>query len=143
MVYFGCIRHFSILLFGLFVQSYYYYYDNYCITMKGSKLLPMTIAAHDNLNYNNNTPGIIKSALSTEYACNRVLRLSIVLLARGQLNRENEHFPLSPFAPDILVSRDRFGRPVPRQPNNSINSASCCCLKKNLNASRPYEHRCC
>ena len=36
--------------------------------------------------------------------------------ARGQLNRENEHFPVSPFAPENLVSRDGFGSPVPRQP---------------------------
>ena len=35
--------------------------------------------------------------------------------ARGQLNRENEYF-LSPFASDNLVSRDRFGSPVPRKP---------------------------
>ena len=33
--------------------------------------------------------------------------------ARGQLNRENEYFPL---APENLVSRDGFGSPVPRQP---------------------------
>ena len=32
--------------------------------------------------------------------------------ARGQLNRENEHFPVLPFAPVKLVSRDGFGRPV-------------------------------
>ena len=36
--------------------------------------------------------------------------------ARGQLNRENEYFPLSAFAPGNLVSRDGFGSPVPRQP---------------------------
>ena len=35
--------------------------------------------------------------------------------ARGQLNRENGYFPV-PFAPENLVSRDRFGSPVPRQP---------------------------
>ena len=33
--------------------------------------------------------------------------------ARGQLNRENEHFA---FAPENLVSRDGVGSPVPRQP---------------------------
>ena len=37
--------------------------------------------------------------------------------ARGQLNRKNEHFPV-PFAPEPLVSRDRFGSPVPRQPTH-------------------------
>ena len=38
--------------------------------------------------------------------------------ARGQLNRENEKITisLSAFAPENLVSRDRFGIPVPRQP---------------------------
>ena len=35
--------------------------------------------------------------------------------ARGQLNRENK-IPLSPCAPENLVSRDGFSRPVPRQP---------------------------
>ena len=35
--------------------------------------------------------------------------------ARGQLNRENEYFLLSPFVPENLVTRDRFGRPIPRQ----------------------------
>ena len=35
--------------------------------------------------------------------------------ARGQLNREND-IPLSPCAPENLVSRDGFSRPVPRQP---------------------------
>ena len=36
-------------------------------------------------------------------------------LARGQLNRKIS-FSLSPFAPAYLVSRDGFGRLVPRQP---------------------------
>ena len=35
--------------------------------------------------------------------------------ARGQLNREID-ISLSPFAPENLVSRDGFSRPVPRQP---------------------------
>ena len=35
--------------------------------------------------------------------------------ARGQLNREN-NISLSAFAPENLVSRDGFGRPVPHQP---------------------------
>jgi len=35
--------------------------------------------------------------------------------ARGQLNRENES-SLSAFAPENLVSQDRFGSSVPRQP---------------------------
>ena len=41
--------------------------------------------------------------------------------ARGRLKKENEYF-LSPFAPENLVSRDGFGRPVPRQPGHSPNS---------------------
>ena len=35
--------------------------------------------------------------------------------ALGQLNRE-KNTSLSPFAPENLVSRDGFGRPVPLQP---------------------------
>ena len=35
--------------------------------------------------------------------------------ARGQLNREMD-ISLSPFAPENLVSRDGFGRPLPCQP---------------------------
>ena len=38
--------------------------------------------------------------------------------ARGQLNREI-NISLSPFAPENLVSRDGFGRPVLRQPAHS------------------------
>ena len=34
--------------------------------------------------------------------------------ARGQLNREN-YYPLSPCIPEILVTRDGFSRPIPRQ----------------------------
>ena len=40
--------------------------------------------------------------------------------ARGQLNRENEKKSLYPFAPEKLISRDGFGRPVPRQPTYSL-----------------------
>ena len=36
--------------------------------------------------------------------------------ARGQLNRENEYFPVPVFAPENLVSRDESGRPFPRPP---------------------------
>ena len=39
-------------------------------------------------------------------------------LGRGQLDKENI-FPRSPFAPDNLVSRDEFGRPVLRHPGHS------------------------
>ena len=35
--------------------------------------------------------------------------------AHGQLSRK-KNFSLSPFAPENLVSRDGFGRSVPRQP---------------------------
>ena len=38
--------------------------------------------------------------------------------ARGQLNRKLNIF-LSPFAPENLVPRDGFSRPVPRQPPHS------------------------
>ena len=40
----------------------------------------------------------------------------VINLVRDQLNRENTDFPLSPFAPENLVSRDEFGNPFPRQP---------------------------
>ena len=36
--------------------------------------------------------------------------------ARGQLNRQNEYFPVRVRACENLVSRDGFGSPVPRQP---------------------------
>ena len=36
--------------------------------------------------------------------------------ARGQLNREENEYSLSAFAPANLVWRDGFGSPVPRQP---------------------------
>ena len=36
--------------------------------------------------------------------------------ARGQLNRENEYFPVRVRAWEFGVSRDRFSSPVPRQP---------------------------
>ena len=42
--------------------------------------------------------------------------------ARGQLNRKKMCFPLSPFAPENLVSRDMFGGPVLRQPAHSPHS---------------------
>ena len=38
----------------------------------------------------------------------------VVNLARGQLNRKNGFYTVSPFAPERLVSRDRFGSPVSR-----------------------------
>ena len=41
--------------------------------------------------------------------------------AHGQLNRAL-NISLSPFAPGNLISRDRFGRPVPRQAAHSPNS---------------------
>ena len=39
----------------------------------------------------------------------------VAIPACGQLNRKN-NISLFPFAPKNLVSRDGFGRPVPRQP---------------------------
>ena len=46
--------------------------------------------------------------LGSKFSCNP---------ARGQLNKKNDCL-LIPFAPENLVSRDRFGRPVPRQPTH-------------------------
>ena len=37
---------------------------------------------------------------------------------RGQLSR-GTHFSLSPFAPENVVSRGGFGRPVPSKPDHS------------------------
>ena len=42
--------------------------------------------------------------------------------ARGQLNKEKMIISLSLFAPDNLVSQDKFGRPVPRQSAHSPHS---------------------
>ena len=39
--------------------------------------------------------------------------------ARGQLNRKMS-ISLPPIAPENLISRDRFGRPVPRYPAHSL-----------------------
>ena len=49
--------------------------------------------------------------------------------ARGQLNRENEHFPV-PVKSENLVSRDGFGRLVPRTPAHSPRSDQIWCLLK-------------
>ena len=44
-------------------------------------------------------------------------------ISSGQLKRKSYIFPCPPFAPEnYLVSRDRFGRPVPRQPAHSPHS---------------------
>ena len=72
--------------------------------------------------------------------------------ARGQLNREN-NISLSPCVPENLVSRDGFGRPVPRQPAHLNTQAESGIkrghragargtglsaeFKENLNASKP------
>ena len=60
------------------------------------------------------------------YVCYHILQSmdqpgKVANAARGKLNRENEYF-LSQFAPEALVSRDRFGRPVLRQPAHSPSS---------------------
>ena len=39
----------------------------------------------------------------------------MTILIVYQLNRRKNIFSPSPFSPENLVSRDRFGRPVPRQ----------------------------
>ena len=51
-------------------------------------------------------------------------------LACGQLDRENDislNISLSLFAPENLVSRESFGRPVPRQPAYSPHSGRIWC----------------
>ena len=40
----------------------------------------------------------------------------VVNPGRGQLNSENEYFPVPVCGPENLVSRDGFGSPVPRLP---------------------------
>ena len=48
--------------------------------------------------------------------------------ARGQLNREYIYvYSLSPFAPENFFSRDRFGRPVPRQPAHCAHAGCIWC----------------
>ena len=44
-----------------------------------------------------------------------------VIPAHGRITREML-FSLSPFAPEKLVSRDEFGRPVLRQPAHSLHA---------------------
>ena len=41
-------------------------------------------------------------------------------------------FPGFPFTPKNLVSQDRFGRPVPRQPGHSSHTGRICCLLSGL-----------
>ena len=50
--------------------------------------------------------------------------------AHGQLNRGYLYISLSPFAPEDLVTRDGFGRPVPRQ--HSASACSFSTLRLNL-----------
>ena len=57
---------------------------------------------------------MIITCYSSRVWINRV-SLKVANPTCGQLNRENK-FSLFPFSPDNLVSRDRFGRRVPRQP---------------------------
>ena len=46
-----------------------------------------------------------------------------------QLKMTNGYFSLSPFAPENLVSRDGFGRPVPRQPAPYLHSGRIWCFR--------------
>ena len=59
-------------------------------------------------------PRRVGSLQVTRWTVQAPLPLSFFLFDSGQLNREN--IPLSPCAPENLVSRDGFGIPVPRQP---------------------------
>ena len=52
--------------------------------------------------------------MATHIARVRINRVRVANPARGQLNRENEYFRVR--VHEILVSRDGFGSPVPRQP---------------------------
>ena len=52
------------------------------------------------------------------YSRVRINRVRLPIPARGQLDREM-NIPLSPYVLENLVSRDRFSRPVPRQPAHS------------------------
>ena len=45
-----------------------------------------------------------------------IISLELPILHVGRLNRENEYFPVPVRASEKFVSRDGFGRPVPRQP---------------------------
>ena len=44
--------------------------------------------------------------------------------ARGQLKGDDKYVPVSPFAPENLVTRDGFGIAVPRQPSYSPHTHS-------------------
>ena len=52
----------------------------------------------------------------------------VVNPARGQLNSENYYFFLSPFAPENLVSRNGFDRPVQGYPARSLHPGCIWCL---------------
>ena len=69
-------------------------------TGESNKLLPIYICVYYVCGHHRYQPGMVANP------------------ARSQLNRENGFFPV-PFAAESLVSRVRFGCPVPRQPAHS------------------------
>ncbi|CAM9880297.1 unnamed protein product [Ascophyllum nodosum] len=70
------------------------------------------------------------------YGRERIIRVSLSILL--------EVISMSSFASPNLASRDRFGRPSPRQPLSILHTQAkdnvCACLKKNQNAPKPSQH---
>ena len=66
------------------------------------------------------------------YLCIVITYSRVANPACGQLNWENGYVSLSPFTAENLVSRDGFGRPVPRQPAHSPHSGLIWCLLTRL-----------
>ena len=64
----------------------------------------------------------------------RLLPILLVISGSGKIN-----IPLSPFAPENLVSRDGFSRPVPRRPAHSPYSSWICCILTRDSSRFPYQ----
>ena len=77
------------------------------------------VHAHAPLEVNGDRGDYVYACLVITYTSSRVwsnrVRLPILLV----VGRTGKLFSLSPFAPENLVSRDSFGRPVPREPVHS------------------------
>ena len=62
--------------------------------------------------------------------------LYVCMYVCGQLNRGENNIPLSPYAPDNLVSRDEFTRPVPSR----VVQITLNCLRYTCTTTRDYSN---